>query len=57
MKTLSYKLQITCLLIEHKFCMFTNDISAQQLVIEKMIGVRTEMRIQKEQDINNLLFK
>ena len=56
MKLILHKLQIAILLTEYKLATLTGNVKVQQNAIEKIVLLHTQMRVEKDQEANRLLF-
>jgi hypothetical protein len=56
MKRPFQKLYMALLMAEYRLVAFTRNYQAQQNSLEKLVLFRTQMRVEREQDANRLLF-
>ena len=56
MKLILHKLHIAILFTEYKLATLTGNLKVQQNAIEKIVLLHTQMRVEKDQEANRLLF-
>ena len=56
MKLMLQKIHVVLLMFEYKFSGFSGNSKMQQSIREKLVLLHTQMRVEREQHLNKLLF-